>query len=195
MATGIKERVSFLEDTLNRFILHTDKTLYELSKEMKEFKDEMRVSRKEMNKRWGDLSNKLGSFAEDIAAPNVPRIAKEYFKEKSIRRYMTNIRAINPLKPEQIYEFDAIVLAENKVFLLETKFTVRMKYIESLPEIIRRFQTCFPEYADKEQITIFGSMSIPDNIVKRLTKMGVYAMAMGDETMDLLNFDEIENVQ
>ncbi len=70
-----------------------------------------------------------------------------------------------------------------------------MKYIESLPEIIRRFQTCFPEYAEKEQVTIFGSMSIPDNIVKRLTKMGVYAMAMGDETMDLLNFDEIENVQ
>lgn len=45
----IQERVSILEETLNRFILHTDKNLYRmeqgisrLQQEMKEFKDEMK---------------------------------------------------------------------------------------------------------------------------------------------------------
>ena len=245
----IEERVHFLEHTLNRFIIHTDKSLYRLEKnveklswEMKEFKDEMRefkdevradtkafkdevradtkafkdevrefkdemkefkdemkefkeesvISRREMNKKWGDLTNKLGTFAEDIAAPNIPRIAKQYFNAKSIIKYMPNIRAQHPSKPDVEHEFDTVVETDKLVFLLETKFTVRDKYIEKIPQIIQNFQECFPEYAKKELITIFGSMNIHENTVKRLTKMGIYAMAMGDDNMDLLNFDDIQ---
>lgn len=219
MASEIKEKVSFLEETLNRFIINSDKTLYRLSKEiqnlsdeMKEFKDEMkdfkdemkdfkefvladiaesRQERKEMNKKWGDLSNKLGTFAEDIAAPNIPRIAKNYFGESKIYFKAVRLDATKP-ETEDIYEFDGVLETENKVFLLETKYTIRMKYIESLPKLVEDFIACFPQYANKELITIFGSMNIPDNVIKKLTKMGIYAMALGDENMDLLNFEDIQ---
>lgn len=248
MATELKEQVSFLEETLNRFIINSDKTLYHLSKEiqnlsdemkdfkdemkefksemrgfkdeMKDFKDEMRVfkdgvqdfkiemkdfkefvladieesrrERKEMNKRWGEVTNKLGTFAEDMAFPNVPRIAQEYFDEQTILFKAVRVDVHRPEAEYGVYEFDGIVETENKVFLLESKYTIRMKYIESLPKLIDTFHLCFPQYADKELITLFASMSIPENMLKKLTKMGIYAMALGDDNMDLLNFEALQ---
>ncbi len=220
MSTELKEKVSFLEETLNRFIINSDKTLYRLSKEiqnlsdeMKEFKDEMRVfkdgmeafkefvtadieesrrERKEMNKRWGEVTNKLGTFAEDMAFPNVPRIAAEYFGEPIILLKSIRVDVYKPEAEDGVYEFDGILETENKVFLLESKYTIRMKHIESLPKLIDTFKVCFPQYAEKELITIFASMSIPENMLKKLTKMDIYAMALGDDNMDLLNFEAIQ---
>jgi len=43
-----------------------------LSKEMREFKDEMRISHEKLDKRMGDLTNQLGRLVEDIIGPSVP---------------------------------------------------------------------------------------------------------------------------
>jgi len=32
-----------------------------------------------MNKRWGELANKMGTVVEDIVAPSIPRLAREIF--------------------------------------------------------------------------------------------------------------------
>jgi len=255
MASEIKEKVSFLEESLNRFIINSDKALYRLAQsvqslsdevrdfkdemkdfkdemkvfkdemkdfkdEMKDFKDEMKVFKdemkdfkdesqrfqkkleaniksnermiKDMNLQWGNLANRLGTFAEDIAAPNVPRIARELFGEQEELLRAVRYRVRKPGDRKQVYEFDGVVETERKVFLLECKSNVRMDSIKSLPKLIDNFQACFPQYTDKELVTIFASMYIPDDVLKKLTKMGVYAMAMGDRNMELLNFEEIQ---
>ncbi len=206
MAATTEKRISLLEETLNRFILNTDKTLYLMSQdtkalksemrdfkdEMRDFKDEMKDFKDEMNKRWGDLANKLGTFAEDIAAPNLPRVATNLFKELEHQLFMVNLYKHHPDNNALVYEFDAVLETKHKVFLLETKYTVRGKYVEKLPKLIQNFKECFPNYADKELVTIFSSMKIHDNTLKRLTKMGVYAMAMGDKMMELLNFEALQ---
>lgn len=64
--------------------------------------------------------------------------------------------------------------------------------IATLPTLIQNFQTSFPQYQSKQLVTIFASMHIPDNVGKQLTKMGIYAMAMGDDNMDLLNFEALQ---
>ena len=53
----------------------------EFKDEMREFKDEMseykewsRNQIKTMNRQWGDLANRMGTLAEDLVAPSVPRI-------------------------------------------------------------------------------------------------------------------------
>ena len=48
MTSTIKEKISFLEETLNRFIINSDKILYNLSKEMKDFKEDIRVLKNEV---------------------------------------------------------------------------------------------------------------------------------------------------
>lgn len=240
MDSTINQRVSMLEETLNRFILHTDKALYQLGKEMSDFKDEMsdfkeemrldrkeskaelhafqqemsdfkgemaefkdemkdfkaemRADRKEMNKKWGELSNKLGTFAEDIAAPNLPRIARTHFNVSVIKRFDKNRRA-SPAKSKSkhtIYEFDAMLVSPDKVLLLETKYTVRDAYLKNIPTTIKNFKACYPEYADKELIVLFASMKLHESTIKRLTRMGIYGMMMGEGTMELVNFEAVQ---
>ena len=51
---------------LTTFIEHTDQDIAE-----------MRQWRVQAQKQWGEIANRLGSFVEDIVAPNIPRIGKE----------------------------------------------------------------------------------------------------------------------
>ena len=49
----------------------------------------------------------------------------------------------------------------------------------------------FPESARKRLIPIFASLYIPANILSYLTKNKIYAMAIKDDTMAILNFEEV----
>ena len=98
----------------------TQREVARLSIEMREFK-------KEMNKRWGELANKMGTLVEDIVAPNISGIAREYFGCSDIK-----------------------------------------------------------DFTD-----IFLFIYIPEDLVTYLTKNRIYAMAMKDDTMDLLNFEQV----
>src|SRR5487761_2790849 len=42
-------------------------------------RDEAKQERVLQNKRWGEITMKMGTFVEDIVAPNIPRIAREDF--------------------------------------------------------------------------------------------------------------------
>lgn len=48
-----------------------------------------------------------------------------------------------------------------------------------------------PEYRDLPVVPVFSSLNLPGNLVTMLTRNGVYALAMGGETMQLLNLDEV----
>ena len=45
--------------------------------EMRAFKEEGREQNREMNRRWGELANKMGTLVEDLVIPSLPRIIKE----------------------------------------------------------------------------------------------------------------------
>jgi hypothetical protein len=157
-----------------------------------EWKAEKKQMNREWNQKWGEVTEKLGTFAEDLAAPNLKRIAREQFGCEKPDDYMVRRDKRNPLDPSQTFEFDAILVSGSLVFLLESKFTVRMKYLEGLPRLIENFKLCFPEYADYKLIPVFASMNIERDQIKYLTKLGIYAMALGEETMEILNFDELQ---
>ncbi|MCD6122651.1 MAG: hypothetical protein J7K04_12510 [Spirochaetales bacterium] len=48
-----------------------------------------------MNKQRGYLANRFGTVAEDIAAPNIPRIVKEYFGCSTILDFAVRRRVVN----------------------------------------------------------------------------------------------------
>ena len=56
-----EERVSTLEHVLEEFIIHTDTSLNRLEKGLEDFK-------KEMNKQWAALAQKMGTLDEDLVA-------------------------------------------------------------------------------------------------------------------------------
>jgi len=165
----------------------------EFKDEMKEFKDEMKAYKKESNKKWGDLANRLGTFAEDIAAPNIPTIAQDYFGLGQYESFTIRTDRYMPGNKNIFKEFDAIAVYPDTVILNETKATVRNNYVDDFVEFISEgvFYQFFPEYQGKRLIPIFAGMEISDNHLKKLTANRIYAMAMSNGTMDLLNFDEV----
>ena len=52
--------------------------------EMRAFKEEGREQNREMNRRWGELANKLGTLVEDLVAPSLPRIISEVLNQEVI---------------------------------------------------------------------------------------------------------------
>lgn len=163
--------------------------------EMSDYKEEGKRERKEMNVKWGQLSNRLGTFSEDMVAPNIPRLAREQFGVSHLDVYTRNMIKTNPNDISQSFEFDVIVVnnEQKKAILVECKFTVRMEYLRDMTRIADNFRAVFPEYADYELISIFASMSIKEDQIKFLTSNNIYAMALGEENMELLNYEELSN--
>ncbi len=201
-----EERLSILEETVMKLAyiqINTHVEIQKLTLEMKDFKDEMKdfkdemdeteKDRKEMNRKWGDLAQKMGTIAEDMVAPNIEHIAEKYFKLLKGKRFI-RIKAYHS-KDKSEKEFDVIIVYDDKLILNETKSTAKMDYAMDFVNLIknREFYEYFPEYKGREIIPIFASLYIPQNIIKYLSKNNIYALGMGKDTIDLLNFDMIKN--
>lgn len=158
--------------------------------EMQAFKDELRDENRRMNKRWGEISNKLGTLVEDIVAPAIDPMIEKYFGMEPIE---TSIR-IRRRKGNLKAEFDAIAICEHCVFLFEVKSTPRKDYIKEFLELqIPRFRQLYPEFESKRLYPVFASLRIEQPEVDFCTENGIYAMAYREwDYMDLLNYEELE---
>ncbi len=210
-----KDEMREFKDEMREFKESMRLTVENLSSEMADFKDEMREfkdemadfksetlefqrnsekDRREMNKRWGELANKMGTIVEDIVAPNIPRILKEYFgcDEKDIMDVSIRRRVSNKKDPSLKREFDIVAVCGNKVVINETKSTPKIEYVNRFKKTLSEVYDYFPEYKGKELIGIFASLSIREDIVQYLTRQGIYAMGMKDDTMEILNPELLE---
>lgn len=151
-------------------------------------------SKKEWNKRWGELANKLGSVVEDIIAPGIPHIAQEYFGCPEIEDFMVRRRVVNKKDRSKRREFDVIAVCQDVVILNETKEYVKIAYIDQFVQFLQggEFYDYFPEYQDKTLIPIFSSLYLADEVVNDLTKHRIYALAMSEEAVDLVNLEHIK---
>ena len=160
--------------------------------EMGEFKDEMRHARREMDKKWGALANKMGTIIEDILAPNLRRLAREHFGFAMIEDFMIRRSRRHPGEPRGEGEFDTLVVGPAAVILGEAKSSPTAEHADELSAKVASFFTFFPEYEGRRLIPVLGSWAIPEGVVGRLTKHRIYAMQMGEETMELANAATLE---
>lgn len=160
--------------------------------EMRAFEDEMRQSKREMDKKWGELTNKMGTIVEDILAPNVRRLAREHFRLEPIEDY--TIRRVRrcPGQPRRQTEYDVLVVSPSAIILGEARSTPRIQDAEVVAEKLRSYFEFFPEYGGRRLIGILGSWAMPEEVVAALTERGIYAMPMGEETMEVANAAELE---
>jgi hypothetical protein len=172
-----------------------DARMARFEQEMREFKDEMRQSKREMNKKWGDLANKMGTIIEDILAPNLRRLATEHFGFRSILRFGIRLTQRHPQRPELEGEFDTLVVGPEAVILGEAKSTPSIEYADAFAAKAKVFFDYFPEYRGQRLILVFGSWAMADSIVDHLTSLGVYAMRMGEDTMELANAAALERTK
>ena len=162
-----------------------------LEQDREKERQEREKERREMNKRWGELANKMGTLVEDIVAPNIPRIARELFGIDKIVDFSVRRIIYHPTDKSRLKDFDALLIASDAIVLNETKSTVRQSYIDEFIAFIPTVFEYLPEHKGKRVIPVFSSLYIPEQFLRYLTANNIYAMAMGDETMEILNYNEI----
>lgn len=165
--------------------------MLEFKNGVEEFKREARADRREMNRKWGDLANKMGTVVEDIIMPGFPGILRTYFQADPAT-IMPRVRRRHPRDGSRMREFDIIAVDETRLFLNETKSYPKMEYVRRFVDNYTDVLDFFPEYADRRIVPIFSSLDLPDAVVDYLSAHACYAVAMGEEHLDVLNFEEVE---
>ena len=176
------------EERMARF----EAEMLEFKNEMSRFRSEMRDDRKELNRKWGELANKMGTIVEDILAPNLRRFAHEHFRFPDISYFAVRCERARDDNPSVKCEFDTVVGGPGAVILGEAKSTPRLEDASSFAAKRADFFQFFPELARRRLILVFGSWSIPENVIASLTTLGSYAMQMGEDTMELVNAADLE---
>ena len=173
--------------------------------DMKIFRKEVRLDqqqrdentekfKKTMDQRWGELANRLGSLVEDIVAPNLRTIAHKYFGCPVVSSLASNVEhnIVVDGKKEHV-EYDAIAVCGSQLIVNETKAKPKTTDVKSfIDKQLKWIFECYPEHQGKIVIPVFSSLHIPENILKNLTKHKIYALSSFGETMDLLNFEEVQ---
>lgn len=170
--------------------------------EMRDFKDEMRVfkdgmiefkdrseqDRREMNRKWGELANKMGTLVEDLVAPNLPRVARELFGCETVDYFAVRVR--RRLGAETM-EIDAMIVCGKVALINETKSSLNPRDIDAIAEKLDVFYRFFPEFQDLRTVGLCATLYVDESLVRYATAKRILVMAMGDETMQVLNPEAI----
>ena len=187
------KRFGALADSIDRMEQEGAREREAGARERKEMREQAARERKEMNKRWGELANSMGTVVEDIVAPSIRRLAHEVFDCGEQRYFSTRMSVNRSDDPSRKREFDALYVGARAVLLNETKATARPEYAGEFVQFLEsgEFALYFPELREVPIVPAFSSLSIPEDMVKYLTRRGIYAIAMGDEAMQVLNLNEV----
>ncbi len=158
-------------------------------------REEAARERKEMNKRWGELANSMGTVVEDIVAPSIRRLAHEVFDCGEQRYFGTRVSVNRSDDPSRQREFDALYVGARAVLLNQTKSTPRTDDAREFVQFLEsgEFALYYPRFRELPIVPAFSSLSIPEDMVRYLTRRGIYAITMGDEAMQVLNLGAVRN--
>jgi len=143
----------------------------------------------EMNKRWGELANKMGTLAEDLVAPSIPRILCLVVgcPDDQIDAMAVRVRRRHPTDRGRTQEFDVVAVCGEYVLINETKSRVYARDADEFVQVLSEMRSFFPEYAEKTIIGAIASLYVDENVVRRAQKLGLLVLGMSEEMMDLPN--------
>ena len=137
-----------------------------------------------------ELAIKMGTVA-GIVAPSVRRWAREVFWHVIGQ----TVAALDDRS--RMREFEALYVGTRAVLLNETNTSPRSEDVRAFVEFLRsgEFSRYFPQHRKLPIVPAFSSLSIPEELVSYLTRHGIYALAMGDEAMQVLNLEAVRSRQ
>ncbi|MBI4657591.1 MAG: hypothetical protein HY735_01870 [Verrucomicrobia bacterium] len=172
---------------MDELIARSDQRLAATERVIAELKEDARKHTLEMAR----IADRIGRFAEDIVGPNIPRLAREVFGIAQAELRVQRIDKPSRKDPSQWREFDFVITGHNQLIITETKSTARVKYIDEFAESLKDIFDYFPEFQGYKVVPIFASMALSPEFVRRLTRHKIYALALGERTMELLNLEQV----
>jgi len=165
----------------------------EMQQWMQEAEKRAQDHRREWSKKWGEIANSIGRIVEDIAAPNIHGAALTYFGFDEILDFMVRRKVKNRVDRSKQHEFDVVVVGQDRFIINETKSIPQIEFVNGFIATRSTIYDYFPDYRGKKVIPIFTSLHMDESMVSYLTRNNVYAMVIKDDTMDILNFEQVND--
>ena len=143
--------------------------------------------RKEFNRQLAGISDRLGSLIEDMVAPNAPRIARTLFDGDEVLTSSIRVKRRHPSDPGLNIELDLLVVGRRHLLVGEAKSKVTVEKAVAFLEKMRSIPEYFPEFSGFTVLPLIASVGIESSLVAHLSRLHIYALAFGDETMEILN--------
>ena len=143
--------------------------------------------RQEFNRQLAGISDRLGSLIEDMVAPNAPRIARTLFEGDEVLTSSIRVKRRHPSDPGLNIELDLLVVGHRHLLVGEAKSKVTVEKAVAFLDKMRSIPEYFPEFSGFTVLPLIASVGIESSLVAHLSRLRIYALAFGDETMEILN--------
>jgi hypothetical protein len=142
-----------------------------------------------MRREWGELSRRLGTMAEDLVAPSIPRIVRTVLgcPEKSIESIAVRVKRRSSIDHSHMREFDVAVACGEYLLVNETKTRLTPEHVSEFAALLPRVREYFPEYAEKRVIGALASLYVDESLVRHGERQGLIILGFGEDLMDVLN--------
>ena len=186
-----QEHVYRLEASIDRFVADVGvefNKLYNLQTrneaEMRAYKEESRAERREMNRQWGELANKLGTMVEDLVYPSLQRVLRETFGHDFDSIFA---RIWHRLPDGRSKEFDAYAISADLAVVNSTKATLRSADVDRMVDEIAAFREFVPAQAHLPVVGILATPSVHESVLNYAERMGFLVLAVGDQVLEVKN--------
>ena len=143
--------------------------------------------RREWNRRHAEMTDRLGFLVEAIVYPNCPRVFGELFPGETILRHKRNEVVRHPHDLSRVVETDVLVVGTEHVMVVEAKSKPRPEHIAEFQDKLRQLVEFYPELAGRTFVPVLASLALEESFVAALSNRRIYGLALGDETMVLVN--------
>ena len=145
--------------------------------------------RRDLNQKYGEMANKMGTLAEDLVAPSLPRILIEVVPCPADGHVSmaVRVRRFHPTEPGQSQEFDVIASCGAYVLFNETKSRLRPSDVEQFIARLEQVRPYFPEYEGFKIIGALAALYIDPSLITYGSRWGVLMLATGDALMEVVN--------
>jgi len=162
------------------------------AREMADFREEMRVARQESNKRWGELSNKMGTLVEDIIYPSIPEIFRKAFGQTQEPDCSIRVTRHHRKDRSRRREFDAIASAQDIFLINETRSRLVPSAIPAFIEVLQEAREFFPEAEGMKVVGALATFHMDASLVRSGERQGLLMLGLGSGLMEILNTSGFE---
>lgn len=177
------ERARKADEELREHIAEVSRDLRD---NMDKLSKEMRKNRRDLNKKIAEMSDKMGTLAEDLIAPSVPKILAKVVNCTE-KPQMKGVRVTKALPDGRSQEYDVIAVCGNYVLICEAKSRLRPEQVRKFCNKLSEARDFLPEYAEKQIIGALGTFYIDPSLIKHCERQGLIMLGVIDGLMQILN--------
>ncbi|MEI6140265.1 MAG: hypothetical protein WCP85_13440 [Mariniphaga sp.] len=166
-----------------------EKSRLEFDERLKKSQKESEKSRRDFNKRFGQITGTWGKFVAEMVKPRIIKL----FKDKGIPIKTTLQNVVGLLGDENYYEIDLLLINSKIAVAVEIKSSLSVDDVKEHLERLEKIQKVQPERIDLSGATLMGAvagMIVENDADKYAYKQGLYVLRQKGNLVEIMNDDK-----